>query len=518
MERLSAFESLCLDIETPDMPMNVSSLTIYDPSSMPGGRVEFADIQKYIVERVSRAGVFRRHLAQLPLAIARPYWVDDPGFDIEFHVRHIALPRPGDWRQLCTQVARLHARPLDRKRPLWECYVIEELANVPGVPLGSFAVLFKAHLAALGGPHAPTLFTALHELAPDAKASAPKERRYFDHAPSSLDLLTRSVADALATPAGVARFALRNTASILFLRGLSRQAAEAREGAGLDKPQPADLPIPRTRFNRPVTAHRVVEGVRFPMADIDRIAAKVPHATPESIAFAVIAGGLRKYLDARMESPGVGLVASVTLDNHGESRPQAGSLFIDSGVLQLCTDIEDPLQRLRSVVALANEVQGDRRTRLGRRLAVEALDFVPEPLLSSASILARRLRLASRMAPVLNTSIARVRGPEAPLYFAGAPLVSFYGFSFVDDLAGLSHVIGRYHGEMTIGVTACRAMLPDPDRYAACLNAAYQELADALHIGQGGKGQAPVVPIGTIRRPSLDRKARAPARARSAAA
>ena len=148
MERLTGLESLYLRLETDSMPMNASSLTIYDRSAAPGGKVEFADIQRYIAERAHRAGIFRRRLATLPLSIARPYWVDDPGFDIEFHVRHIALPRPGDWRQLCTQVARLHARPLDRSRPLWECYVVEELDNIQGLPPGSFALFFKTHFAA----------------------------------------------------------------------------------------------------------------------------------------------------------------------------------------------------------------------------------------------------------------------------------------------------------------------------------------------------------------------------------
>jgi len=119
---------------------------------------------------------------------------------------------------------------------------------------------------------------------------------------------------------------------------------------------------------------------------------------------------------------------------------------------------------------------------MGRKLVADAMQFVPAPVLGTVGDLAQWLRLGSRLAPIVNTSIASVRGPDVPLYFAGAPLVGYYGLSVIHDLAGLAHIVGQYHGAVTIGVTACRAMLPDPGRYAACLYEAYDELADALGL------------------------------------
>ena len=483
MERLTGLESLYLRLETDSMPMNASSLMIYDRSAAPGGKVEFADILHYISDRAYRLGIFRRRLATLPLSIARPYWVDDPGFDIEFHVRHIALPKPGDWRQLCDQVARLHARPLDRSRPLWECYVIEELDNIQGLPPGSFALFFKTHFAALGGVLASQLFSAMHELAPDARASAPKDRRYFDHPPTFVDLAARATADTVATPMAIAHYVAASAGPLAHLGAREAGALVRRALRVTPDERPAvDLPAPRTRFNHRVSPHRVVDGVRFPLAEIERMIERAPGATVEDVAVTVIGGALQKYLDARLEAPGESLRAEVPIGVRADARSRPGRVFTDSAVMPIYTDIEDPAERLRRVVAAAHRLHADGVARMGRKLIVDAMQFVPAPVLGIVGDLAQWLRLGSRVAPIVNASIGSVRGPEVPLYFAGAPLVGYYCLSVIHDLAGLAHVIGQYHGGVTIGVTACRAMMPDPAGYAACLYEAYDELADALGL------------------------------------
>jgi diacylglycerol O-acyltransferase / wax synthase len=493
MKRLTGLESLYLRLETDSMPMNMSSLTIYDRSAAPGGSVGFADIQRFVAERAYRAGLFRRRLATLPLSIARPYWIDDPGFDIEFHVRHIALPKPGDWRQLCTQVARLHARPLDRSRPLWECYVIEELDNIQGLPPGSFALFFKTHSAALGGVVAAQLFSALHELSPDARASAPKDRRYFDHAPTLVDLAARATADTLGSPLALARYVAASAGPLGRLAAREAGAIARRAlGVAADEAPTVALPAPRTRFNNPVSPHRVVDGVRFPLPEIERMIEHVPGATVEDVAVTVIGGALHAYLDARLETPATSLVAEIPIGTRTDPRSRPGRSFADSAVMPIYTDIENAAERLQRVVAAARRLHADGVARMGRKLVVDALQFVPAPVLGTVGDLAQWLRLGSRLAPIVNASIASVRGPDVPLYFAGAPLVGYYGLSVIHDLAGLAHVVGQYHGAVTIGVTACRTMMPDPGRYAACLYEAYDELADALGLRTDHRHEAMV--------------------------
>ena len=146
-------------------------LLIYDPSTAPGGKVTFKGILEGIESRLHLAPTFRRRLTELPGGLHMPYWVDDPDFDLEYHVRHIALPQPGDWRQLCIQIARIHARQIDLRRPPWEMTVIEGLNSVPGVPRGAFAVGVKLHHCAADGMESVELLAALHDLAADSPPS-----------------------------------------------------------------------------------------------------------------------------------------------------------------------------------------------------------------------------------------------------------------------------------------------------------------------------------------------------------
>ena len=136
MRQLSGLDYAFLQLERGNNYMHVAGLGIYDPSTAPGGKVRFKDILRFFSARIEHVPHFRRRLVTVPWMLDRPWWVEDADLDVEFHVRHIALPQPGDWRQLCIQVARLHSRPLDRSKPLWEAYVIEGLHNVPGVPPG----------------------------------------------------------------------------------------------------------------------------------------------------------------------------------------------------------------------------------------------------------------------------------------------------------------------------------------------------------------------------------------------
>ena len=134
MQQLSGMDASFIYFETAKSPGHVCSVYIYDQSSAPGGKVTFKGILNHIEKRLHVSPTFRQRLVEVPLGLDHPYWIADPNFDLEYHVRHIALPKPGDWRQLMIQVARLHSRVLDRSRPLWEMYVIEGLDNVEGLP------------------------------------------------------------------------------------------------------------------------------------------------------------------------------------------------------------------------------------------------------------------------------------------------------------------------------------------------------------------------------------------------
>ena len=176
MQQLTGMDAAFLYAETPRAHMAGGGISIYDPSTAPGGRVTFKGILDHIDKRLHEARVFRQRLVRVPFDLDHPYWIEDPDFDLEFHVRHIALPEPGDWRQLCIQVARLVSRPLDLERPLWELYVIEGLDNVEGVPPGSFALVTKVHHAAIDGMSGMEMTSAIHDDEPTGRAVSARGR------------------------------------------------------------------------------------------------------------------------------------------------------------------------------------------------------------------------------------------------------------------------------------------------------------------------------------------------------
>ena len=217
MEQLSGMDAAFVYLESANQAMHIGSLAIYDQSTAPGGRVSFKDILHYFEARLHKARCLRQRLARVPFSLDQPYWIDDPDFDLEYHVRHIALPHPGDWRQLCIQTARLHARPLDMNKPLWEFTIIEGLDNVPGVPKGSFALVSKIHHAAIDGVSGAELSMAMHDLSPDATVQPPDRVWLPDYQPTGLELMTRSALNSLKTPIKLARLLASATPSVARL-------------------------------------------------------------------------------------------------------------------------------------------------------------------------------------------------------------------------------------------------------------------------------------------------------------
>ena len=162
MKHLSGIDSLFLEMDHGNQLMQVAALGIYDPSTAPGGALRFKSVLDFFETRMKQIKVFRHRLVETPWGLDRPYWVDDDDVDIEYHVRHIALPQPGDWRQLMIQVARLHSRSLDKTKPLWEAYIIEGLDNIPDIAPGSFALYIKFHHAAVDGEAGVEIMHAIH--------------------------------------------------------------------------------------------------------------------------------------------------------------------------------------------------------------------------------------------------------------------------------------------------------------------------------------------------------------------
>ncbi len=467
MQQLSGLDASFLYLETPTAPMHVSGICIYDPSTAPGGKVRFKQIIEHYVARAHLARCLRQTVVTVPFGLDHPWWLNDDSFDPEFHIRHLALPGPGDWRQLCIQVARLHARPLDRAHPLWESYVIEGLDGVNDLPPGCFAVFTKIHHAAIDGQTGNEIIKALHDLTPNTESPQPSEPWQVDSKPSTLGLLARAQLNALRQPFVFGKLLLNTAPDIV------RQLIGSREGSLRGFPR-----APRTRFNRTVSAHRVVEGVTLSLNDVKAIKNSFDNVTVNDVALTVCGGALHHYLSAHGELPRKSLVAMAPISVRTDAERQSAGNQVSSMLVALHTEIGDAQQRLlavnrdtRRAKALSNAI--------GARTMTDYSQFVPSTITGLAARVASQVGLANRISPVFNCIVTNVPGPQVPLYQLGAKLVVNFGYLPMFDSCGLGHVINSYCGNVNIGVTSCREMMPDPVFYAKCLVRSFEELQQA---------------------------------------
>lgn len=455
--------------ESNNTPMHIAGVGIYDQTTAPDGRLGHKDIIKYVQDRIHFAPIFRNKLVEVPMGIDLPYWIEDPDFDIEFHIRHIALPQPGDWRQLCILLSRLNSRPLDFSRPLWEAYIIEGLDNVGGLPKGSFAIMVKVHHAAVDGASGQGIFAALHDLKPDSQAIGPDKPLTVDRMPTKLELLARSVGNNIRRPLAQTKAVYQKAPKLL------RNAYKAYKG---ELESGAKLKVPATRFNKSLTPHRVFEGVQFDLDAVKAIKNNVGQGvTVNDVMLAIVGGAMQQYLqqhdEAFAESFCAMLPQDIRQENEREMGNKVGGLFAD-----LHSDIEDPIERLLAIHQSTNNAK-DFAVTVGTADIVQNYmgGFLAPSLGKNYNRLMQSTRLLERAGPfAANTLITNVPGPNFPLYHAGAKMVAYWGVPPIMDCIGLGHAVFSYDGKITISASACREMMPDPAFYAQCLKDSFAQL------------------------------------------
>ena len=475
MKQLCGLDNASLVREQANVFNHVGTLLVYDTTTAPDGKVRYKDILRHFEERLHLHPVFSNHLAGVPLAMDRPYWVAGAEIDTEYHIRHIALPKPGDWRQLMIQVARLHSRPLDLHRPLWEVYIIEGLDNIPKLPSGSFAMFFKVHHAAVDGMAAVQLLQDLHTPTPvKPPADAARHHIVGETDPGLHQLLINTLGHNLVRMGKTVRLSSSNT---LRLVNAGRAQLKELDASSLGKfgraMREAFTPkAPVTRFSKRVSANRVMEGFGMPISRIRRIRAKVPGSTLNDIFIAVAAGAVRKYLDSKGELPDASLTGLMPISLRSDA--SAGGNQVAGIPVRVRSDIADPIERLD---AIRQETLSGKQAaeRLGLDMIMNVLDVAP-PLLAKA--------LVDRvMLPRINIAVSNVRGPEHDMYLAGARAMCFYPVSIPADGAGLNFTGISYNRVMWVSMVSCRKMVPDSNFMLACMQGAWNELlgaADAL--------------------------------------
>ena len=506
MHQLSGMDNVFLRLEHGNQYMHVAGLGIYDPSTAPDGKVRFKDILKFFETRLDSAPVFRRRLVTVPMGLDRPYWVEDAHVDVEFHVRHVALPFPGDWRQLCIQVARIHSRPLDRSKPLWEAYVIEGLDNIAGIPPGSFAFYIKFHHAAIDGEGGTVVLQAIHSFSPDPdEEEGVRRARVRDREPTQVELYARALVNTVQRVPRAASFSAKTAARLAGVgAGYMGQLKQMLQEAGLPSAETVKSKLrrpPVTRFSAKVSAHRVVEMIGLPMAD-DQEGAPADRGSDDQ----------RRVHDDRRRSAQPlprrqGRIAGPYADGAGTDESarrgqgwRAGQPDRRGGDAAAFRD-----RRTRSRGCMRSRPARSRPRRMvamvGKDLTKHVYDLLPA--------VASELFTSKVMVPTMNIVVSNVRGPDVPLYMAGAQMVAFAPVSIAMNGLGLNVTGFSYHGTLWICSVACRDMMPDPEFFADCLRKSFAGLVAAGAETQAATRAAqPAVPVARSRKAATKSKAR----------
>jgi WS/DGAT/MGAT family acyltransferase len=476
MQQLSGQDAMFLHAELDGLPQHIGGVSIYDQSTAPGGKVRFKQILAMLESRLHLSPIFRRKLAFVPYGLGRPYWVEDPDFDLEYHVRHIALPKPGDWRQLCILAARIHSVPLRRDKPMWEMYVIEGLNNVEGYPPNCFAVLLKVHHCAMDGATGTQFMNIIHDLTTET-VDPGKAPPWVVERPSRARMLTRAYFDAWRKPGQT--LDILKQAGPAFMR--IRRGKQSQLFHSLEDKQ-------KTRFQGKISRHRVVDARKFDFEEVRAIKNTHPGATINDVMLTIVAGGLRKYLDSKDELPEKTLVSGCPIDVRSARERAAGGNMVGFMNVALRTEIADPVERLAAVHKETVSAKAYAEA-LGPRFVVDLTDVMPGNVLSLAIRTAAATGLAEANV-IQNTIVTNVPGPPHQLYLCGAALIDAISLGPLLPNVGLFHVVyssvQNKRGSINLSFTACRDMLPDPAFYADCLQQSFEELRDAT-LGKAAK-------------------------------
>lgn len=460
---LSAQDAAFIYLESDHSPMHIGGVYLVDAATAPAG-FNFQRFKTHIEQRLALSPIFRRRLVEAPLNLSHPCWINDPDFDLNLHLPHLQLPQPGGMRELMQLAAQVFGKTLDRGRPLWEFNFVENLNEVAGLSKGSFALISKVHHAAVDGGSGVELMGALLDISDRPRTIDIVDRWQPEPVPGTSRLVA----------AAYSRMGRKSVALARLLGDIAAGAARAYNSRKTHRinPPPMVFSAPPTVLNQAVSSSRTYWGVDFDFERIRRIRKFMPGATVNDVVLAICAAGLRGYLMERGALPAQPLVAMAPISVRPESQKAAMGNQVSAMLVSLATDVADPLQRVLLI---------GRNTR-GSKAYADALpanriaEFIPSETLAAAARLYTRTRLGGRHRPFFNLTVTNVPGPATPLYMAGARLSRQFGMAPIMDGLGLTIVVLSYAGRISLGLTSCFKVIPDPHHLAELLSGALDEL------------------------------------------
>lgn len=452
MDHLSSVDASFLHLETPETPMHVGSLMLFELPDGYGGDY-YEDVKALIAKRMHLGSVFRRKLAAMPFQLADPVWIEDNDIDLDYHVRSVTLRRPGTMAQLETLIARLHSTLLDRSRPLWEVYIIDGLEN------GQIGYYTKAHHSGIDGKAGVELAKVLYDTTPEIRQVRPPRPA---RAGSTYQL---GVAELL-------QAAVSNTASqYVKLVKLLPHAAKALQAAGqmavtrrsAQGGRNLDLRLaPRTILNASITNQRSYATLSVPLGDLKELGKRVG-GTVNTVIMAMCGSALRNFLVQRDCLPEKSLIAAVPVSlrsaNDSSMNNQVSMIRVD-----LATDLADPVERFKAIHESSEAAKAVVRE-LKPMLSADVPIMGSPWLMSSLTSMFAGSKLANQLPPLANVTISNVPGIPIPLYMAGARMMHYYPVSIPYHGIAVNITVQSYDGQMEFGITSCRRVLSEAEAH-----------------------------------------------------
>ena len=454
LDRLTSIDASFLHQEGPSSHMHIGGVLVFE-----GPPPKFEDYLDHVRGRLHLVPRYRQKLATPPLETGRPLWVDDPSFNIEYHVRHAALPAPGSEEQLLLLAGRIASQPLDRSKPLWESWLVEGLED------DRFAAIFKTHHALVDGVSGVDLATVLFDLSPDPPPPPTDLEPWQPHAePSGADLVLAGVRGAVRTSAELATRAVTAVTRPANTLSSLRDAAE-----GLGEIVWAGLnPAPETPLNVEIGPHRRFAVVRQELADYKEVKDSLG-GTVNDVVLTVVSGALARWLRSRgVRTEGLEMRALVPVsvrakNDHGTLGNQLTAL---RGPLPVY--IRDPRARLRFVRKAMDGLKESKQA-VGAATLAAVNNLAPPTILAQAS----RLNFSTRL---FNLIVTNIPGPQVPLYLLGRQLVDLFPIAFLPEHHGLAVAIMSYNGNMDYALLGDYDAVPDIDVIADGIEASLAEL------------------------------------------
>jgi diacylglycerol O-acyltransferase / wax synthase len=456
-DRLTAVDASFLAQEGPTAHMHVGAVMIFD-----GPAPAYEELADHVRSRLHLVPRFRQKLAFPPLETGRPLWVDDPSFNLEYHVRDTALPAPGSETQLRALAARIHSQALDRSKPLWEMWLVQ------GLDGGRFALLSKTHHALVDGVAGVDLATVLFDLEPTPAKVEHSDTPWTPRdTPSGLEMAARGVRALIGLPFDAAARAVAAAARPNDALVGTREALE-----GIGEVVWAGLnPAPETPLNVEIGPHRRLVWVRQELSDFKRVKDAFG-GTVNDVVLTVVAGALRQWLRSRgVRAEGLELRALVPVSIRARDEHHQMGNRIAAMRAPLPVYVEDPVARLR-VVRQAMDGLKESKQALGAEVLAGMQALAPPTIFAQAS----RLNFSTRL---FNLLVTNVPGPQFPLYVLGRPLQDLFPVAFLPKHHALAVAIMSYDGGMDFGLLGDYDAMPDLEELGEMFTASLAELLDA---------------------------------------